>query len=143
VRTITGGKFKQLKQNETIKRETKLQNYLRSITDKVVLNKTTNEHEIVEAKQLKRSTYENIVPCGSRSGIMYGLPKIHKQGAPLRPIISACGTYNYKLAKHLDQILKPLMTTENYIIKDTFDFVNKVSKLPISPNNYMTTKWME
>jgi hypothetical protein len=82
----------------------------------VVLNKTTNEHEIVEAKQLKRSTYENIVPCGSRSGIMYGLPKIHKQGAPLRPIISACGTYSYKLDKHLDQILKPLMTTENYII---------------------------
>jgi len=50
---LTGGKFKQLKQNETIKRETKLQNYLRSITDRVVLNKTTNEYEIVEAKQLK------------------------------------------------------------------------------------------
>ncbi len=80
---LSGGKFKQLKQNETIKRETKLQNYLRSITDKVVLNKRTNEHEIVEAKQLRRDTYESIVLCGSRSGIMFGLPKIHKQGAPL------------------------------------------------------------
>ncbi len=59
---LSGGIFKQLKQSETIKRETKLQNYLRSITDKVVLNKKTNEHEIVEAKQLRRGTYESIVP---------------------------------------------------------------------------------
>ena len=67
-----------------------------------------------EVKQLRRSTYESIVPCCSRSGIIYGPPKIHKHGGtPLRPIISACGTYNYKLAKHLDQIPKPLMTTEN------------------------------
>ena len=44
---------------------------------------------------------KKITPCGSRAGIMYGLPKIHKEGAPLRPIISAIKTYNYKLAKYL------------------------------------------
>ena len=75
-----------------------------------------------------------ISPCGSRAGIMYGLPKIHKDGVPVRPIISTCGTYNYKLAKCLDKILKPLTTKNNFIIKDTFDFVNRVSKLPTDPN---------
>jgi hypothetical protein len=65
---------------------------------------------------------------------MYGLPKIHKEGAPVRPIISAIGTYNYKLAKYLDRILKPLTTNSNYIIKDTFDFVNRVSKLQTNVN---------
>jgi hypothetical protein len=31
---------------------------------------------------------------GSRAGIMYGLPKVHKSGIPLRPILSTVGTYN-------------------------------------------------
>jgi hypothetical protein len=57
---------------------------------------------------------------------MYGLPKIHKEGAPIRPIISACGTYNYKLAKYLDSILKPLLDESETIVTDTFDFVNKI-----------------
>jgi len=74
------------------------------------------------------------MPCGSRAGIMYGLPKIHKEGAPVRPIISGIGTYNYKLAKYLDRILKPLTTNSNYIIKDTFDFVNRVSKIQTNVN---------
>ncbi len=30
-----------------------------------------------------------------------GVPKIHKEGCPIRPIISSINTYNYKLAKYL------------------------------------------
>jgi hypothetical protein len=37
------------------------------------------------------------------------------------------------------QILKPLIPTNNYIIKDTFDFVDKVSKLPNNPNRRMVS----
>ena len=118
------GKFKELNGDETIKRETRLQNYLRSIS----VSSKNGSSEINE------EVYNEIMPCGSRAGIMYGLPKIHKEGAPVRPIISAIGTYNYKLAKYLDRILKPLTTNSNYIIKDTFDFVNRVSKLQTNVN---------
>jgi len=69
------------------------------------------------------------MPFGSRPGIMYGLPKIHKEGAPVRPIISAIGTYTYKTAKYLNRILTEYITENDCIIKDTFDFVNRVSKL--------------
>ena len=55
--------------------------------------------------------------------------KYIKLNCPLRPIISAVGTYNYKLAKWLVEILSPLLDNNKYILKDTFDFVNKVSKL--------------
>jgi hypothetical protein len=61
---------------------------------------------------------------------MYGLPKIHKDGVPIRPIISAVNTYNYNLAKYLDKILKPLVK-DDFMIKDTFDFVNKISTITI------------
>ncbi len=60
---------------------------------------------------------------------MYGLPKIHKKNVPIRPIISSIGTYNYKLAKFLVEILTPLLENNQIILKDTFDFVNKISQL--------------
>ena len=75
----TDGKFKQLKENVTIFRETRLQNYLRRLKNE---------------SKLPNDVYTEIIPSGSRSGVMYGLPKIHKNGTPLRPIISAIGTYN-------------------------------------------------
>ncbi|MBI3220215.1 MAG: MCE family protein, partial [Bacteroidetes bacterium] len=40
--------------------------------------------------------YKRVMPCGSRAGVLYGLPKIHKEGTPLRPIISAVKTYNFE-----------------------------------------------
>ncbi len=70
---------------------------------------------------------------------MYGFPKIHKNGTPLIPIISAIGIYNYKLAKYLDTILKPLGPIESCILKNTFDFVNKVSNILHMDNQHMVS----
>jgi len=72
-----------------------------------------NEKRTKGTNELTDKVLAKIIPCGSRAGIMYGLPKIHKNGAPIRPIISACGTYIYKLAKYLDKILKPLITNNS------------------------------
>ena len=85
-------------------------------------------------KALDKQTYNRIRPCGSKPGVMYGLTKIHKTGDPIRPIISSVGTYNYKVAKYLVEILTPLLDNNTTILKDTFDFVNKVSKIPVIDN---------
>ena len=66
---------------------------------------------------------------------MYGLPKIHKENAP---IISAICNYNYKLAKYLVEILTPL-TNNIHVIKYTFDFVNKVANIDHSIDRYMVS----
>ena len=56
----------------------------------------------------------------------------------MRPIISAILTYNYKLAKYLVEILtEPLLKDNKFVLKDTFDFVNKVSKLNTNSDKYM------
>ena len=70
---------------------------------------------------------------------MYGLPKIHKDGAPLRPIISAIGTYNYGVAKYLVNILKPLQADDIYMVKDTPEFVNKIAHLTPEVDKYMVS----
>ena len=112
------GKFSKLKSDETVMREKRLHVYLKS------LNNATR------SKKLSDMNYKRIAPCGSKAGVLYGLPKIHKDNCPLRPIISAVGTYNYKLAKFLVEILTPHVNVNSkYVIKDTFDFVNKVAHL--------------
>nr|VZI23869.1 unnamed protein product [Spirometra erinaceieuropaei] len=43
----------------------------------------------------------------------YGLPKVHKEGAPLRPLVSLKGTPTYGLARWLFQRLKFLTSDSN------------------------------
>jgi hypothetical protein len=116
------GKFSKLDNNVTMDREKCLQNYLRNLKNKEVNGKP-------RPQRLSEVDYHRILPSGSRAGVMYGLPKIHKKNVPIRPIISSIGTYNYKLAKFLVEILTPLLENNQIILKDTFDFVNKISQL--------------
>ena len=37
--------------------------------------------------------YDNLFVQGSHPGILYELPKVHKLGIPLRPILSSIGTH--------------------------------------------------
>ena len=47
-----------------------------------------------------------------RAPKFYGLPKIHKQGTPLRPIVSCCGSVTYGVAKEVTKILTVPKTVE-------------------------------
>jgi len=117
-------KFKKLKRDMTVTRERNLQNRIRDL-------RKNNE--------INEEIFKQIMPKGSKAGVLYGLPKIHKDGAPIRPIISAVGTYNYKLAKYLDSIIKPLRNTNGSMLKDAFDFVNRVSKIEVAESDYIVS----
>ena len=77
-------------------------------------------------------TYKKVYPCGSKTGVLYGLPKIHKKENPLRPIISAVGTYTHSLAKYLVEILSPVFIDHQFMLRDTLDFVNRVSEVRLT-----------
>lgn len=60
----------------------------------------------------------------------YGLPKTHKNGHPVRPIISSIGSPTYRLAKHLSGIISPFIgsfSTAN--IKHSSDLIQKLGKI--------------
>ena len=48
-------------------------------------------------------------------------------------------TYNYNFAKQLVTILTPLLKDNSQVIKDTYDFVDKVSKLNTENNQYVVS----
>ena len=87
---------------------------------------------------LSEEAYLSIHSSGSLPGILYGLPKIHKIGNPLRPIFAACGTPAYKLAKFLVPILTPI-TRNEYTIINSYHFAQELNSLTVPPNVYMTS----
>nr|VZI40988.1 unnamed protein product [Spirometra erinaceieuropaei] len=55
----------------------------------------------------------------------YGLPKVHKDGAPLRPIVSLKGTPTYGLAKWLFRRLKILTAESDTTVSSSAQFLEK------------------
>ncbi|BHF80754.1 hypothetical protein SprV_0702388200 [Sparganum proliferum] len=56
----------------------------------------------------------------------YGLPKVHKDGAPLRPIVSLKGTPAYGLAKWLFRRLKFLTAESDTTVSSSAQFLEKL-----------------
>lgn len=83
---------------------------------------------------LSESQYSDLSISGSSPGIMYGLPKIHKENSPLRPILSANNTTTYRIAKFLVPLLQPF-TTNSYTIKNSFEFSKIITSFSNS-NSY-------
>jgi len=101
-------KFKKLTQNPTKSREDSLISYLRKLKNDKIIDD---------------AILHKILPCGSTTGVLYGLPKVHKLGCRFRPIVSSINTYSYNLASYLVHILQPISTNES-TIKDSFIFAD-------------------
>lgn len=52
----------------------------------------------------------------------------------MRPILSATNSYNFKLAKWLEEKLQPL-SVNSHSVNDVFDFAKKLQSLQLSPND--------
>ena len=108
------------KKDITVFREGQLQTFLYSL----------KKNDLIED-----NVYERIRPKGSHPARIYGLPKVHKlkgnvrnEIPPIRPIIDSMGTFNYNLAKHLKDLLTPLIPSE-HCATDTFTFVREIKEL--------------
>ena len=80
---------------------------------------------LVKKNLLTQEQYDQIRPSGSNPAILYGLPKVHKDQVPLRPIMSSLNTFNRKLSKFLIQFLIPL-TTNIYTVPSTYEFCSEI-----------------
>ena len=70
---------------------------------------------------------------------MYGLPLIHKQGAPLRPIIRSINLVKYNIAKYTASILAPLVANTPHHSRNSMDFVDKIQGLRLDPDETMVS----
>ena len=106
--------YKKLPEDPTNKQKNKLVNILKSIKSE---------------GGLSEETYKKLYPTGAVASKFYGLPKIHKPGIPLRPIVSSTGTATYNTAKELARILKPLVGSSIHHVQNTRDFVEQIKEI--------------
>ena len=83
--------------------------------------------------------YKKLYPTGAVTPKFYGLPKIHKDGVPLRPIVSSRGSITYEVAKELSRILKTLVGSSPHHIKNTGDFIQQIKEVKLQADDIITS----
>ena len=88
-----------------------------SKTNSSTFARTSSSQEASASKSTNNSSTSAVPPK------FYGLPKIHKTGTPLRPIVSSRGSITYGVAKELSHIIKPLVGQSPHHLKNTQHFI--------------------
>lgn len=70
---------------------------------------------------------------------LYTLPKIHKPGDKMRPIVSSVNSPAYKLAKWMNKRLNLFESFDSLSIKNSFDFVEKVKDIRLDKNDILVS----
>ena len=82
--------------------------------------------DIKQSGGLSIQKYKQLYPTSAVPPKFYGLPKIHKTGTPLRPIVSSRGSITYGVAKELSHIIKPLVGQSPHHLKNTQHFIQQL-----------------
>ena len=102
-----------------------------------LLQKEKDVHSILH-RILPQEIAPSLSPKSSRLAHLYGLHKTHKANFSMRPILSATGTYNFNLAKWLEEKLKPLSVNE-YTITDVFHFADEIRSSPMNEEDILVS----
>jgi len=116
---------------------------LHILNDKSKFQSTTNDNNLSnlrkfqgflfrlkKKKSLSEEDYARIRPTSAATPTLYGLPKIHKQDTPVRPILSCTGSFHHECAIWLTEILTPFRKHQTSV-KDTFEFLDRISGLDV------------
>ncbi|KAG8238555.1 hypothetical protein J437_LFUL017137 [Ladona fulva] len=80
--------------------------------------------DLIKKSSIPAEEKKKITPSGSRPPRIYhGLPKIHKEDVPLRPIVSTIGSPTYKLARFFARALQPHVGRTPSYVKNSRHFI--------------------
>ncbi|KAI8487041.1 hypothetical protein Bbelb_353010, partial [Branchiostoma belcheri] len=88
---------------------------------------------------LDRATYLKLNPTTEQPPAFYGLPKIHKQTVPLRPIVPKIGSVTYELAGFLAKILGPLVGKSQHLVQNSAYLINKIKDIQVEDDETTTS----
>ena len=102
------------------------------------LQEKENEFNIKVHSILPKPLADALCPKGSRLAHFFGLPKTHKPELSMRPILSTTRTYNYSLAKWLEEKLKPL-STNAYTVSNIVQFSQDIRNTSIDVDHILVS----
>ena len=97
-------------------------------------------HTLKNNNFFTKEHYDNVYPCRSQAAKIYGTTKTNKLKSTtdilnFRSIVFSKGTYNFKLAKFLTDMLDPVILRE-YCSNDPFSFCKEIQEVS-SSNKFM------
>ena len=116
--------YKQLKRDPSKKLQRKLNDKL---------------FQLHQANILNKPLYSRLSCSVAQTPKIYGLPKIHKENTPLRPIVSFCSSPTYELSKYLAKILKPLTEQSKHRLVNSETFITRMKNTQISEDHELVS----
>ena len=113
------------------KMETKLQNHQvyqplnKDPTNEVKEQIKSIYKDLVNKNIITESCYKFMKPNGTQLARMYGQPKIHKEGYPLREIVDGTGSVTHNTDKFIGGIIKHYTTDNEFTLKNSADYVER------------------
>ncbi|XP_046409097.1 uncharacterized protein LOC124173978 [Ischnura elegans] len=94
---------------------------------------------LIKDTKMEPESKSNLTVRGAVPPRFYGLPKVHKNGIPLRPIVSAINAPTYNLARYLSSVLSPIVGHCVHHIKNSAEFVKTLGGIRIKPSDIMVS----
>ena len=145
--TVIMNKSDYINKANTLIKDTETYQPLDTDPSKTSVNRINQKlKQLKDKDKLNETTYHRIRPneCNSTATTakFYGLPKIHKENIPLRPIVSLPGSPTYELSKHLamilhQQFLHPLVKTSTHTVNNANAFLTNIKDLKLEPDEIM------
>ncbi len=88
-----------------------------------------------EEEKVPEIMMEALIPKISKCPAIYGSPKTHKEGVPLRPIVDFRFSPTYNLASFLSGILKKVSDNHIFAIKNSTEFVERIQDQKLKPGH--------
>lgn len=67
---------------------------------------------------------------------IYGLPKIHKEGTPLRPVVSSVQSPTYNMSKFLANSISKILGKSEYHVRDSWEFIKFIKTIKQIPRSF-------
>ena len=95
-------------------------------------------NDLKSSGELTDGLFDSLRAVGSMRPRMYGLPKVHKEGCPLRLILSMTGSPQYCVSRWICELLEPVLVKySTHCVKDSFEFVDLLKEKQIRSAGHM------
>ena len=94
---------------------------------------------IKEEGQLSEAQYRRMLPTQTQIPRMYGHPKIHKPGNPLREIVDGSGGVVKQVDKFISNVIKHYVGDNEYYVKNSAHFVEQMKEVKVGADEEMVS----
>ena len=96
-------------------------------------------YNLFKSQRITQMQYYQLWSTDVTAPRLYGLPKIHKKGIPMQPIVSFINSPLYNLSKFLCKLLSPLVGNTEFTVKNLYEFLQFLNSIVLKKNECMVS----